>query len=144
MSEPFPRRGQAARPGFSLMEVLVAMALFLVATTALISIFPAAILLQREAIRSVKVASAQMAIESVMRGMDIPEDDLTGGSVAFADMPAYSLEVFYDGLNVYGPDYDTDQQVRPFPTFASRRGQRGQHRPVRPGGPKFPDAPHPR
>jgi len=64
MSEPFPRRGQAARPGFSLMEVLVAMALFLVATTALISIFPAAILLQREAIRSVKVASAQMAIVS--------------------------------------------------------------------------------
>ncbi len=72
------RSGRRAAPGFTLMEVLVTMAVFLIGMVAVASFFPAATHLQKQTVEDVLLKQASRNAEALMLGRPIPDGKVNG------------------------------------------------------------------
>ena len=90
--------------GFTLLEVLMAMAIFVIGFTMVMTLFPAALLLQKRTVDDVQSKHAERNAEALLQARPIVEANLVVAMVGYPDLvlPA-------------GPDWQTDQQVYPLP-----------------------------
>ena len=82
-------------PGFTLLEVMMALGIFILGFTMIMAVFPAALLLQKRTIDDVQSRNLGRNVQAVLEGRTIDEADL------IASLPA---------------TFDTDQQVYPLPS----------------------------
>ena len=94
--------------GFTLLEVMMAMAIFIIGFTAVMTLFPAALLLQKRTIDDVQSQNVARNAEAI----------IAGRTISLADLPGEMDLVYPDVLP--GPpngifDWREDEQVYPLP-----------------------------
>ncbi|MCC7203717.1 MAG: hypothetical protein IT441_01445, partial [Phycisphaeraceae bacterium] len=78
MATPARRTVGAARVGFTVLEVMLAMGIFVVGFAAVVSLLPAAITLQRQAVEDVTADQVARQAEATLRARPMTVTELNG------------------------------------------------------------------
>lgn len=82
---PRIRRASRHRAGFTLIEVLIAIAVLAIGLVAVASLFPAGLILQREAIETTQRQSHTRSLDALLTGLNLNNEDLLRFGEALED-----------------------------------------------------------
>lgn len=97
----FARRATGAARGFTLVEVLIAIGILAIGLIAVASLFPAGLILQREAIQTTQRQSHTRSLDALLTGLNLNNDELLRFSEVLEDpMGGLLAETIRDGSNI--------------------------------------------